>query len=65
VDSILITRFWIASCLPANRPQPGSAQLGKARTPKYGLVEVPEFKQEAAELFAEADYREMLAQIVH
>jgi hypothetical protein len=58
-------RFWITSCLPTNRPQPGPTQLGKARTRKHGLVELPEFKQERAELFAEADYREKLAQIVH
>jgi hypothetical protein len=42
----------ITSGLPTNRPQPGSAQLGKARTPKHGLVELPEFKQQGAELFA-------------
>ena len=45
-------RFWIASGLATNRPRPGSAQLGKARTREHGLVEPPEFKQQEAELFA-------------
>src|SRR5258706_9371016 len=35
-----------------NRPQPGSAQLGRAGTPKHGLVGLPELKQQGAELFA-------------
>ena len=47
--------------LPTNRPRPGSSHLGKARTPKQGLVELPEFKQQDAELFAS---RLLLAQIV-
>ncbi len=42
----------LTSGLPTNRPQPGYAQLGKARTPKHGLVDLPEFKQQGAELFA-------------
>ncbi len=47
--------------LPTNRPQSGSAQLGQARKRKHGLVELPEFKQQGAELFAG---RLVLAQIV-
>jgi hypothetical protein len=42
----------ITSYKPTNRPQPGSAQLGKARTPEHGLVDLPEFKQQGTELFA-------------
>ena len=51
-DRIFETWCLATSGLPTNRTQPGSAQLGKARAPKHGLVELPEFKQRGAELFA-------------
>src|SRR5271155_1349827 len=42
----------ITSGLTTTRPQPGSGKLGKAGTPKHGLVGLPELKQQGAELFA-------------
>ena len=43
---------------------PERAFLEDRRDPKHGFVELIELKQQGAGLFAEADYRHMLPQIV-